>query len=49
MDVRITEDELPGLFRDDDDYLVPFAQIPTAVAGLRSLADRLEQEYDDEE
>ena len=47
MDIRISEDELAGIFRDEDEYIVQMAQVPLAVESLRSLADKLEQAYDE--
>lgn len=49
MNIRISEDELAGIFREDSDYMVQLAQVPLAVQSLRALADRLEEAYDEED
>lgn len=48
MEVKVSEDELPGIFYSEvhGEYSIPFAQIPVAVDGLRKLADKLEGAYE---
>jgi hypothetical protein len=48
MEVHISEDELPAIRREGDDYVITFASIPLAVQGLRDLADKLEGQYEEE-
>ena len=49
MHIKVSEDELPGINREEDgDYTVPLAQVPLAVEGLRNLADKLEEAYSTE-